>query len=171
MLLDVASRDIRAPHFGLVLQHGQHEQLVHRADQDKLLAAKQDAAGDPFEPLVCQTVLDQLERLLADIAIGCEVVSLVRKVQRVHGLCGQDRVHLEHPLAAQLFNFLRLDDHVLPVGKLEAAHDFVLGHLAMHGARLFVLDATVAFVVQLVQRDAPLPAIGRVPFHGNRYEA
>jgi hypothetical protein len=73
-------------------------------------------------------------------------------------------------LGTQLVQLGGIDHGIVPLGVLITGDDVVLGHLAVNGAGLLVLDTAVALGVELVKLDVPFaggPGVKRLHGHGN----
>src|SRR5262249_19870733 len=80
-----------------------------------------------------------------------------------------------HRLGGSLLERLQLlggEDHVLVLGELVALHQVLTGHdLVVHRAPDLLLDAALALVVELIERDLRRALGGRVQLHRDVHQA
>jgi hypothetical protein len=128
--------------------------------------------GDPVQVLFFHGPVDQRVGFLAHRAIGQDVVRLAGEAERVEFIRLDEAAHRNGPvtLGAELVQLIRLD-HDVAAAHLVAAHDLVLGDFAVDGAGLHVLDAAVAFLVELVEMHAAGRLAGRVELYRGGHEA
>src|SRR5262249_31283906 len=99
---------------------------------------------------------------LGNRTVRNQVVALARRVSRIECVRGNELGDVDGfvVLRAELVEFVGIDDDVLPLRVLVAGNDLVIGNFAVNGASFLVIDAAVAFLMQLIQMDLTAAAGG-----------
>jgi hypothetical protein len=159
-------------HFVGHAQRLHHHALVVSADGDDALAARHHQPGDGELVLRPHRLAQHRERLLRHRAVRREVVRRVL-VDLRHFLGVDEGLDIQRMVGLDLHRFevLVLDDDVLLVLVLVAAHQVGALHQTQLGVHRLHVDPVVRVLVELVERDPLARTRRRIEPHRAAHEA